>query len=104
MTQPSNDITIDRKHFQSLHSAGRALYSIMLGSENPSLEVLMALQVLDEAIAAGHDALNTDRGFADEYINVAGRVTRAQVSNIKSFLQQEGISAEDIRQSDDYPA
>jgi hypothetical protein len=84
------DITVSKKTFQYLHSAARALFQQALQTENHSAESLVYLQLLNEAIDAGHDALGTHRPSADQYVNVVGGITRLQAENAQAFLKNEG--------------
>lgn len=90
-------VVVNREYFQALHNAARAVYANMLSIESPSLEIQIALTLLDNAVSHGHEVLGTDRGFADQYIEMAGGVTKHQMKNMKAFLAREGIDADNIR-------
>jgi hypothetical protein len=91
---PTNSVTISRDTLQALHSASRAVYAQMCALSDPSMEVAACMGVLSAAIDEGHDVLDTNRGFADEYVRLFGGVTRQQMENIKVFLAKEGFPVE----------
>lgn len=87
-------ITIQRKEFQALHSAARAMFKNALKTDDHSAEALMYLQLLDAAIDAGHEALGTHRPSADTYVELIGGISRIQAQNAQAFLQREGLTNE----------
>lgn len=87
-------IKIDKKQFQVLHSAARAVFKQVLESNEHSSTTLEYLTALDAAIDEGHRVLGTDRPAADQYINIVGGLTRAQADNAMSILRKEGLLPE----------
>ena len=87
-------ITVDKKTFQALHSAARALFNEALKTDNHSVATVTYLQLLNDAISAGHEALGTHRPSADHYIELARGVTKAQEENIKILLEEHGLPFE----------
>lgn len=87
-------VTVDKKTFQALHSAARALYAEALKTENHSVATLTYLTLLNDAIDAGHTALQTHRTSADKYIELTKGVTAAQEENIKLLLEHHGLPSE----------
>jgi hypothetical protein len=88
---PIKTVSMSRDNLQLLHSAARAIYAQMLQIEDPSVEVTACIAMLNTAIDEGHDVLDTNRGFADEYVRLFGGVTRQQMDNIKKFMEMEGF-------------
>lgn len=91
---PTNQVSVNRDTLQALHSAARAVYAQMEVLEDPSMEVAACMAILNTAIDDAHTVLDTNRGFADEYVRIFGGVTRQQMSNIKKFLENEGFPVE----------
>jgi hypothetical protein len=89
--KPIKEITVSKDTLQALLSASRAVYAQMEVLEDPSMEVASCMAILNTAIDDAHTALDTNRGFADEYVRLFGGVTRQQMTNIKKLLGQEGF-------------
>jgi len=85
-------VTMDRTLFQALHSAARALYKQALETDDHSTNTLLYLTVLDEAINAGHKALNTNRSAADKYVHLVSGISKTQAENAKAILEREGLT------------
>ncbi len=88
-------VKIDKKHFQVLHSAARAVFKQAVESNEHSATTLEYLTALDAAIEEGHRSLGTSRPAADQYIHLVGGLTKAQAENAMSILRKEGLLPEE---------
>lgn len=81
-------VQISEEHFRTLHSAARALYVEVMKTENHSPASLAFINMLNDAIDAGHEVLGTDRVSADRYIEATKEVTRQQHANAQMFVDK----------------
>lgn len=88
---PVETVTVEKRAFQALHSAARAVYRSEIQKDNHSAETLVFLQLLDAAIDDGHLALGTERPAADQFIHLVSGITQLQAANARKILEQEGL-------------
>lgn len=97
-------LTVPKRVFTLYHSCARTVLANMMKVSYPNLLVQESMRQLDQAIDDGHQILGTDRGAADQYIQVAGGIMAAQANHIQGFLNREGLGVEDVVERETEPS
>lgn len=84
-------VIVDRKQFQILHSAARAVFRSILTNPNPTQDMALSAMALDEAIDEGHRALGTERASADKYVQAVGGLLYQQLVHARQILERENM-------------